>query len=254
MSAQDVAQGVGAAPDNNNATPNADTRTLGVEELNKLVGTARIEGEKRANAALGQQIAEMQQQIAALTQGLNPQGQIPQQGQQPAANAQQPNTSDMQNPQVYEAVKQELANQQQQAIRAQQKQQISELLNTYDQEMKTGEEHYEDFKEVTGKFNPDDFPEIALMAAQLGNIPHVMYALNKDPGRLAAIVGLMQRSPHYAFEELKALAKSVNDNMEAKAKYANPIKPLTSVKASTAGTDNGRRSVTDWKKFYRNKR
>lgn len=246
MSAVDAAQGNGATPNTVNAV---ETRTLPVDELNKLVGGARIEGEKRATEALKQEIAAMQQQIASLTQGMG----MNQQGApgQASTNA---NPQDAGMPDVSELVKQEMLQQQQAMLRAEQRRQAEELLQKFNAEMQRGVEGAEDFKEVTSKYNPYDFAEITMMAAQLDNVPEVMYELNKNPMKLAYISELVRRSPQFAFEEMKNLSKSIKEGQDAKAKFVDPIKPLAGIKASTAGTDNGKRTVKDWKKFYSGKR
>jgi hypothetical protein len=244
MSAVNVAEGI-APPVNTEQQPPAE-KMLPQSEVDKLARGARLDGENKARQMIEQQaakIAELEQQIAQIGQSLG------QANQNTTQNNVAPQGTDM-----VEVVKQEMVNQQQRAIRAEQARQVDELLQRFDSEMARGSETREDFAKVTSKFNKDAFPEITIMAAQMDNLPDIMYELNKNPMKLGYISELARRDPKYAFQELKELSESLKSNANALANHVSPLKPLGTVKASTAGTDNGKRSVTDWKKFYRNKR
>jgi len=130
-----------------------------------------------------------------------------------------------------------------------QKQQVEEVARQYNEKMKQGPELYPDFQEVTGDYNPAAFPQVTILAAQMDNLPDIMYELNKNPTKLTHIHSLALANPEMARKEMHKLSQSIKRNEEALNNSVKSPSPLTKLKSSTvAGSDTGKRSISDLRK------
>lgn len=132
---------------------------------------------------------------------------------------------------------------------ADQKRRVDELAQTYMQKMNTGKDLYEDFDKVVGAFNPSNFPHLTVLAAQMDNLPEIMYDINKNRQKLVTLNALAKEDPELAREELEKLSKSIKDNDAALRNNQKTSSPLKQLKTSTiAGSDSGKRSISDLRK------
>ncbi len=135
---------------------------------------------------------------------------------------------------------------------AEQKRRVDELAQTYTQKMNTGKDLYEDFEKVVGGFNPSNFPHLTVLAAQMDNLPEIMYDINKNRSKLVTLNALAKEDPALAREELEKLSKSIKDNEAALKGNQRASQPLKQLKTSTiAGSDSGKRSISDMRKDKR---
>lgn len=129
-----------------------------------------------------------------------------------------------------------------------QKVRVKEQADKYHLKMSKGSEHFPDFQEMLGDFEPDKFPNTALLAADFDNTPEIMYELSRNPAKLIEIEALSKTLPRMAMRQLKILSDSIVKNLDAKAENVTTEPPLSRIKPSTAGADNGKMTLNDFKK------
>lgn len=114
-----------------------------------------------------------------------------------------------------------------------------------------GKEKYSDFDSVTGDIEYARFPNVVqLLARHVENSHDVLYELGKDRIKMANLDSLAERSPRDAIIQVQRLAQSIKDN-EAAKQVRMPNKPLSQLRPSNTGTDNGVMSVTDYRAKYK---
>ena len=128
---------------------------------------------------------------------------------------------------------------------------VHQTLSNFVQQMGAGKGKYSDFDETVAKLG--DFktiPHIVKMATETGNAEDVMYELGKNPGKVASLTTLAYINPHLAEHEMKRLVDSIKANQKA-SEEPSAKEPLSHIKPSTVGTDNGQTTVRDLRKKYR---
>lgn len=114
-----------------------------------------------------------------------------------------------------------------------------------------GREKYSDFDTVTGDVQLGRFPNVVgLLGDIVENSDDVFYELSKDRIKMSQLEQLYERSPEDAIYAAKRLSQSIKDNNEA-AKIRTPNEPLSQMRPSNTGTDNGVMSVKDYRAKYR---
>lgn len=121
------------------------------------------------------------------------------------------------------------------------------LADQYHLKMGKGSQLFDDFEQVMGDFKPAEFSNTAMLAAQMENTPEIMYELANNPGKLAEIEALAEKSPTMAKKQLDRLAKSIESNLSAKQNNVNAPPPLSQVKSSSVGVDSNKMSLKDLK-------
>lgn len=129
--------------------------------------------------------------------------------------------------------------------------QAKRIASDYHSRMSAGKEAYEDFDTVMADFNPQNFPNLVMLATQVDNTPDVMYELNKNPSKLAALVVMSERDPQAAQSMINRISTSIKANAQAKAQEKEIAPPLNRLSSSTTGQDNGVKSIRDFKAMYR---
>lgn len=148
-----------------------------------------------------------------------------------------------------ERMRQEMEAQRKELEEQQYKAQIDGLAGQYLDKMKAGAEMYEDFEDVVKDYNPQAFPEITLLAAQMDNTPDIVYDLIKNPTKLTHLQTLLARDPNLARREMAKLSESIKRNENALNNNVKSPSPLSKLKPSTqAGSDMGKRTVRDMRK------
>lgn len=114
-----------------------------------------------------------------------------------------------------------------------------------------GKEKYKDFDSMTGDVQLARFPNVVqLMADHVDNAGDVYYELGKDRIKMANLEQLAVMSQQDAIVQVRRLSQSIKDN-EAASKVRMPNEPLSQLRPSNTGTDNGAMSVTDYRKKYK---
>lgn len=121
-------------------------------------------------------------------------------------------------------------------------------LNSFAQQMSAGKGKYSDFDETVAKLGElRHYPHIVQMATDQGNAADIMYELGRNPGKVASLTTLAYINPDLAKLEMKKLADSIKVNEQGSNAPTAP-EPLSHLKPSTVGTDNGSYSVRDLRK------
>lgn len=114
-------------------------------------------------------------------------------------------------------------------------------------QLAAGNQEYSDFDETVKSLDYSKIPNIVQLAHETGESHHVMYELAKNPGKIAQLDYLSRIDPHLATREIQLLIGSIKKNREA-ANIKMPKEPLSQMKPSTVGTDNGRLTISDLRK------
>jgi vacuolar-type H+-ATPase subunit I/STV1 len=247
--AEDLLQDTDVGADEAQAETTPPEKMLPASQVNALIQKAKRKGEQKMQEQLDaakQQIEQLQTQQAQ--QGLqntaqtgSPQQPQQQQGQQQGVDTQQ----------VMQQVMQQLQQKQQEdeAKRHQEQieQEVNQVAQQYFGKMAQGKDMFEDFEAITADFNPAEFPQLVFLANQMDNTPAIIYELRKNPGKLADLAVLVEKSPSMARNELSKLSESIKRNDDAKRNLQEPQDPLNRLKPSPVGTDSGTKSVRDFK-------
>jgi hypothetical protein len=122
---------------------------------------------------------------------------------------------------------------------------VQQTLSNFVDQMKAGKGKYSDFDETVAKLgNFQNIPHIVKMATDTGIAGDVIYELGRNPGKVASLTTLAYINPQLAEHEMKKLVDSIKTNDQA-SKEPSVSEPLSQVKPSTVGTDNGSNSVRD---------
>lgn len=238
--AEDVLQDTNVGDEDvlNNAESAPPEKMLPASQVTELIKKAKRKGEQK----MQEQLDAAKQQIEQL-QG--------QQGQPQAQSQPQQQSSGIDAQQIQQQVMQLMQQQQQEAEQKRQQEQIEQEVNQVAQQyfgkMAQGKEMFEDFEAMTADFNPAEFPQLVFLANQMDNTPAIIYELRKNPGKLADLAVLVEKSPTMARSELAKLSESIKRNDEAKRTLQEPQDPLSRLKPSPVGTDSGTKSVRDYK-------
>lgn len=117
--------------------------------------------------------------------------------------------------------------------------------------LSAGKEKYQDFDSVVGDIQFNAFPKVVQLAhGYVDNTADVMYELGKDRIRMANLESLADRSPQDAIKQMQRFAQSIKDNASA-ANVKMPKEPLSQLRPSNTGTDNGVLAVRDLRAKYR---
>lgn len=248
MDAKDIAEdllqdaNVGDAEDSKEAETTQPEKMLPASQVNELIKKAKRKGEQKMQEQLDaakQQIEQLQAQ----------QGQQQAQGQPQQAPQQQAPGIDAQ--MIQQQVMQMMQQQQQEAEQKrhaeQLEQEVNQVAQSYFGKMAQGKDMFDDFEAMTADFNPAEFPQLVFLANQMDNTPAIIYELRKNPGKLADLAVLVEKSPTMARSELTKLSESIKRNDEAKRGLQEAQDPLARLKPSPVGTDNGTKNVRDFK-------
>jgi hypothetical protein len=110
-----------------------------------------------------------------------------------------------------------------------------------------GKEKYSDFEAVTGDIEYARFPNVVqLLAEHVDNSHDMLYELGKDRGKMATLENLAYISPKDAIRQAQRMSQSLKDN-ETASKTRIPNEPLSRMRPSNTGTDNGVMGVKDYR-------
>ena len=253
MDAKDIAEDllqetdVGAGETENVETPPPE-KMLPASQVNALIQKAKRKGEQKMQEQLDaakQQIEQLQaQQAQQPLQNTAQNGSVQppqQQGQQPGIDAQQIQQ------QVMQLLQQKQQEDEAKRHQEQIEQEVNQVAQQYFGKMAQGKDMFDDFEAMTADFNPAEFPQLVFLANQMDNTPAIIYELRKNPGKLADLSVLVEKSPSMARSELAKLSESIKRNDEAKRTLQEAQDPLNRLKPSPMGADNGTKTVRDFK-------
>ncbi len=214
-------------------------KMLPASRVNQLVQQAKRDGARK----MQEQLDAAQQQI----QQLQGQQQQPAMQQAQPMQQQQQGMSPEQLQQVMHMVQQKQQEESERAHQAQLEKEVNEVAQNYFGKLAQGKEAFEDFDAVTADFDPAAFPQLVYLATQEDNTAAIIYELQKNPSKLAQLAIMVDKSPAHARKMIGQLSESIKTNDEAKRNLQETPDPLNRLKPSTVGTDNGAKSVRDYK-------
>jgi hypothetical protein len=122
---------------------------------------------------------------------------------------------------------------------------VHNVLSNFANQMGTAKSKYSDFDETVGNLGDlKNIPHVVQLAAESGMAGDVMYELGRNPGKVATLTTLAYVNPDLAKYEMKKLTDSIKTNQDS-SKAPDIAEPLSQVKPSAVGTDNGSNSVRD---------
>lgn len=134
------------------------------------------------------------------------------------------------------------------AQRQNQNAQAQHLLDEFSQQYHAGKGKYSDFDETVSNLGKlEMIPQVVQLATSTGIAGDVMYELGKNPSKVASLMTLAYINPDLAKKEMLKLAESIKKNQDAQ-QVPNTHEPLSQIRPSNAGTDNGSNAVRDLRK------
>lgn len=124
------------------------------------------------------------------------------------------------------------------------------IVGTFWNKLEAGRAKFKDFDSVTSDIEYAQFPNVVHVLSELDNADEVMYELGKNPMNLASLELLASKSLKKGVLQAQRLSQSIKDN-NAAGKVKVPNEPLTQLRPTNLGTDNGVMSVSDFRKKYR---
>ena len=224
------------AKENVGESINQPTQSEGLsqQQVNDIVKREKAQAAERVRREMEAQHRDELERVRAETAGNQPAGQ----GQiDPEAIKQQ----------VYEQFMQDLKYHRDELAKQEEEKQLRILADQYHLKMGKGSQLFDDFNEVMSEFKPAEFSNTAMLAAQMENTPEIMYELANNPGKLAEIESLAEKSPPMARKQLERLAKSIGANLDAKQNNVSAPPPLSQVKSSSVGVDSNKMTLKDMK-------
>jgi hypothetical protein len=110
-------------------------------------------------------------------------------------------------------------------------------------------EEFPELRSNIEKVGMQNFPSVAYLANSVEDTAAVLDELFKNPIKMINIEQAAQKSPYLAEQEMKKLAQSISINKQAaQTKIAN--EPLSRLKPTSIGADNGSQSVSDFRKMF----
>lgn len=125
------------------------------------------------------------------------------------------------------------------------------IVQTFWNKLEPGRQKYQDFDEVTANIEYGQFPAVVQLLAQYSENAHdVLYEMGKDRIKMGQLEYLASKSPRDAIIQVQRLSESLKKN-ETAAKYRTPNEPLSQLRPTNQGTDNGVMGVSDFRKKYK---
>ena len=214
-------------------TPTPPEKMVPQSVVNQIVGSAKADAADRARREAAEQY---QTEIAQLKSGsMGGMQQV-----DPEAIYQQ----------IKERFEADNAKAQEQAQQADYEKHVNDIAGKFLGKYEQGKNLYDDFEAVTADFDPRAFPQLVFLTAELDNTAEVMYELSKNPGKLANINALAEKSPKMAQKQLANLSESIKANQAAVQGNQEANSPLPRLKSSaTAGADSGKSTIRDYRQM-----
>lgn len=213
-------------PQNSSAeTVSPSEKMLRQSEVNELIGRYKKEAYNRGKMDAMNELQPQQQQPVAAPMQPSP---------QQMGGMQQPNMD-----QIRQMIAEQTRELQLQAASQQ-------IANQFHSKIDAGKSKYPDFDE---KVKPlwdslGSVPEIAMLANGVDNTADVFYDLANNLHKVGTIKSLHAMDPRLAQAEIMRLSHSIKSN-QAATQTPSVNEPLSQIKPSTAGADNGNLEIDD---------
>jgi len=122
------------------------------------------------------------------------------------------------------------------------------IANEFLAKLSNGKDKYPDFDEKMESLDLSTIPQIVQLANTVENTDDVMYELASNPNKLVTLLNLTNfGNGRLAYLETKKLSDSIKQNQTA-LQQPVPPEPLSQLKPSNVGTDNGALSIRELRK------
>ena len=206
-----------------------DEKMLAQSRVNELIAKAKRDAHQK-----GYDAALNSMSTTAPTPVSNVQAQAPAQQQQSA----DPNMEQMIAQQVQHA-------QQQAVLQAQHNNMVTQLAA----KIQDAQARHPDFDEVTSRYDFTQHPELLMAANAHTNAGDILYNLAKNPSKLGQIVST-KHDAGLTNMQLAELAQGLQQNQDGTSQKL-PQEPLSQATSSNVGADNGKISMSDLKRKFR---
>lgn len=123
------------------------------------------------------------------------------------------------------------------------------IASEFKSKIESEKENFPELSANIGKSGLENFPHVVYMSNATENTAAVMNELLNNPMKMQTLENLAGKSPYLAQKAMQELSQSIKINQEAaKAKISN--EPLSQLKPSSIGADNGSMSVRDFRKIF----
>lgn len=123
-----------------------------------------------------------------------------------------------------------------------------QIANEFLAKLETGKDKYPDFDKTVESLELSTIPQVVQLANMVDNTSDVMYELGKNPHKVASLLALTQiGNGKLAVSEMQRLSQSIKQNQQA-LQQPIPPEPLSQLRPSNVGTDNGVPSIRDLRK------
>lgn len=172
--------------------------------------------------------------------------------QQPSIQPQNQNTSEQEIRRIAAEETQRFSDQRyEEAQKRHEAESAQKVVQNFWNKVAPGKEKYPDFEAVTGDIEYARFPNVVqLLAEHVDNSHDILYELGKDRGKMATLENLAYMSPKDAIRQAQRMSQSLKDN-ETASKTRIPNEPLSRMRPSNTGTDNGVMGVKDYRAKWR---
>lgn len=132
-----------------------------------------------------------------------------------------------------------------------QQKEAQDIANEFFNKLSTGKQKYADFDDVMDGVDYSKFYNAVHLATKYAdNTADIMYELGKDRTKMAAIEQLSRLSPQDAVKQIQRLSAALKANENA-AQTKYPNEPLSQIRPGNNGTNDGRLSVSDYRRKYK---
>ena len=206
-------------------------KTLTQTEVNQIVARRAQEVEAKTRERVMMEMQQAQQQQAPQQQQ-----QAPEQYQPRQASA------DELYQQIQERFNEEM-------MQRQQQEHMSSKANSYHSNLTEGSKAYDDFSDVTGSFDPTQFPELVYLLADMPGAADIVYEISKNPQKLVTLDALAKRAPKMALAELNKVQGAMSANREAQSQAGENMTqlPLDHLQPSRVSGSKGPMSIRDFR-------
>lgn len=132
---------------------------------------------------------------------------------------------------------------------------VNQVINDFGTKLIAGSQKYPDFEEkiapLRQSFKDGQLGELIWLTNGADNTADIIYDLANNPQKVANLVTLAQKSPPLAHQAVAQLSNSIKMNENAAKQTQSASEPLTQVKPSTTGTDNGSLNLRDFKRLLK---
>jgi len=124
-----------------------------------------------------------------------------------------------------------------------------QFYNQFVSKMAKGKADYSDFEEKVAPLRLDNNPDIAQLANSFENTSDIMYHFGNNPAVMTTIAVMARTvSPQVAYAEMQKISNALKSNQEALKNKPVVNNPLSQIKPSTVGADNGKKTISDLRK------